>query len=570
MSGLNLLRQSLVKRSFHLWLRVSLLALVAGGLAGGLGTSCAIPDPEYCANTEQCLPVATELGMMPQVCHPSRHVCVVPGPNTCFRNEDCIADFKTPRCDLKTNSCVPCNVGDNSSCAHFTERPLCVQSSDGSGATLCVACQTSAQCPSEKPICDAQQCRKCSTHSDCEGEVKCDGGSPCTDSLVCIQEGDLRPELVGQCAQNGTGAGGRVVYVNGSDMSQCGTAINATGSSLSSPLCTLDQGLDLARTQNRHYIRVVGSSGSIQSGLNQSITMGSYAFIGAPAPSKGFPDMVTIQHRGTVFDVSNTGAVTVDQFNIFEKNAAVTALSCSGGATAPGLTLRRSILTGATPSNMPNTFAPAILLFGCNAVLDGNIIGVTSFADVTNPAATAHGVGINIIDNNGLSGLSSYLIQNNVIAGNASIGISIAFGTFPTSKFVLRFNTIYGNGRGLTSMTNSPGGVGCPGGALKEFSHSIIAGNFKYAGSQVSSGSSSCSFKDIIVDAAEMGPDPAFTKVATVDTDLDAKFRLLPGASWAIDKVTPAAAETLPSQDVYGVARPQNGKWDIGAAEYKP
>ncbi len=569
MSGLNLLRQSLAKRNFYLWLRVFLLALFGGGLAGGLGASCVVPDPEYCANTEQCPSMATELGVMQQVCHPSRHVCVVAGPNTCFSNADCNTDFKNPRCELATNTCVPCTLGDNSSCAHFTERPLCVKTNDGAG-TLCVACQTNAQCPKEKPICDAQQCRKCSSHSDCEGEVTCDSGSLCTDSLVCIQEGDLSPDLVGRCAQNGQGSTGRVVYVNGSD-AKCGLANNATGGSLGSPLCTLDEGLTVAKAQTgRHYIRVVAPTGASMVGLTDSITQGSYAFIGAPAPSKGFPDMVTIQHRGPVFAVSGTGSVMVDRFKILEVNQnADTALSCSGGPTAPGLTLRNSILTGSTPITT-NTFKPAILLVGCNVVIDGNIIGVTSFADATDPAATAHGVGINIIDNNGLSGLSSYLIQNNVIAGNASIGISIAFGTFPTSKFVIRFNTIYGNGRGLTSMSTSGGGVGCPGNAVKEFSHSIIANNFKASGSQVSGGSSSCSFKDIVVDSAETGADPAFTKVSSIDSDLGPLFRLLPTATWAIDKVTPEPGETLPSQDVYGVARPQNGKWDIGAAEYKP
>ena len=75
---------------------------------------------------------------------------------------------------------------------------------------------------------------------------------------------------------------------------------------------------------------------------------------------------------------------------------------------------------------------------------------------------------------------------------------------------------------------------------------------------------------NLVVDPAETGTDAAFTKVSTIDSDLDSLFRLLPTATWAIDKVTPAAGETLPSQDVYGVGRPQNGKWDIGAAEFKP
>ena len=73
MSGLNLLRQSLVQRSFNLPLRIFILAVLGGGLAGVLGTSCVVPDPEYCANTEQCPAVATELGMTQQVCHPTRH-----------------------------------------------------------------------------------------------------------------------------------------------------------------------------------------------------------------------------------------------------------------------------------------------------------------------------------------------------------------------------------------------------------------------------------------------------------------------------------------------------------------
>lgn len=588
MRGLSLLRQILNRQSQRIriraqwsivtatqrqsrrptdWPRIFLLAVVVGGVIGGATSSCVVPDPEYCATREQCPSVETDLGMMQLLCHPTRHVCVNAGPNTCFSDMDCTADVHFPRCDTNTNTCTSCRVGDPSdtSCAHFTDRKICVNAADGSGS-LCVGCQSNRDCSMTAPICDNQQCRKCSAHSDCEGTVWCDNNVECTDSLVCIQEGDLTTDLVGRCAQNGSLASGKVLYVNNTDPSQCGAMIAATGTSFTSPLCDLDTAIDLAAVQNRHFIRAVGTG---LKPFNKIIAQGSYTFIGAPTRTKPqYKTLAQVDVRGAFATINGTATVTFDQFDIREGNPGdIVMIRCAQTAlTPPGLTLKRSILTGGASPTM-YSFNGAIVLSSCNAIIDGNIIGVKSMAELSDPGVTVHGTAINVVDSNGGNEPSSYLIQNNIIVGNAGPGINLVGAQGSTPKITLRFNTITRNGRGIGMLA---GGVVCPpGGNMREFSHSIVFENSKDAGGTQFTNPTSCKFKDLVVGTAEGGNDPAFAKM---DPMLDAMFRLTAkseNSSCCIDKVTPVGSETLPSTDVDGIPRPQNGKWDIGASELK-
>ena len=80
----------------RVWLRLLVLAGFVGGVIGGASFSCVVPDTEYCSTREQCPMVETDFGMMQLLCHPTRHVCVNAGQNTCFSDMDC-TDFRSPR-----------------------------------------------------------------------------------------------------------------------------------------------------------------------------------------------------------------------------------------------------------------------------------------------------------------------------------------------------------------------------------------------------------------------------------------------------------------------------------------
>src|SRR5437868_11818447 len=116
------------------WLRALFLACIAGGLVGGAGPSCAVPDPEYCASSDQCVRFDSDNQPMQLICNTDRHVCM---EGQCFDSADC-KDFTAPRCDRTTRTCTACRVGDASdlSCTHFLDRKMCVADKSGT-ATLC-------------------------------------------------------------------------------------------------------------------------------------------------------------------------------------------------------------------------------------------------------------------------------------------------------------------------------------------------------------------------------------------------------------------------------------------------
>lgn len=536
--------------------RAGLLWGVLGGLAGGLSPSCVVPDPEYCATSAQCPVIDSPQGPVQLVCNTSRHVCM---SGACGSDADC-TDFAAPRCDRTTNTCTSCRVGDttDTSCTHFLDRKLCISASSGAG-TLCAECRSNTDCPAATPICDNYQCRKCGAHSDCQGALKCDDGVACTDSLVCIQEGDLPAEpagaLVGRCAQNGSGKSGRVIYVN----NQGACSETNPGSAYAMPLCSLYAGLMMATAQSRPYIRVVGKN---LKPPNATISEGSYVFVGAP--TRDFPEIATVEGRGVLFTVKDSGSLTLDQLHLVEDQANTTLVQCVGvGSLLPKLTLRSSILTGATPPTATAVSAGAVNTANCDTLLDGNIIGVRTTAELSDPMAMVHGAGL-VIGDTANNRSSSYLIQNNIIAGNAGFAVNLSGVSSDSAKFVLRFNTIVGNGR---ATQGTYGAVVCPlGSYMMEFSHSIVSDNSTFPGGSQFLFPSSCGLKDLVVGTNETGTDPLFKKSPA----LDPMFRLQAGAQnsdCCIDKVTPMAGETLPKWDVDQRPRPQGKKWDIGAAE---
>ena len=547
----------LVRRGLRAGLRAALLGGILGGLAGGLSPSCVVPDPEYCATSAQCPTVDGPQGPVRLVCNTSRHVCM---SGSCGSDADC-NDFAAPRCDRLTSTCTSCRVDDvsDTSCAHFLDRKQCISAGQG---TLCAECQTNLDCPAATPICDNYQCRRCTAPSDCEGTLKCDDGVACTDSLVCIQQGDLpgdaAQELVGRCAQNGSGQNGRVIYVN----NQTACSEGNQGNVYAMPLCSLYAGLMMATAQNRPYIRVVGKD---LKPPNSTITEGNYLFVGAP--TRDYPEIATVEGRGVLFTVKDSGSLTLDQLRLVEDQANTMLVQCVGvGSLLPKLRLRNNLLLGATPPTATAVSAGAVNVANCDTILDGNIIGARTTAELSDPLAMVHGAGL-VIGETTNNRSSSYLIQNNLIAGNAGFAVNLSGVNSDSAKFVFRFNTIVGNGR---ATQGTYGAVVCPlGSYMMEFSHSIVSDNATFPGGSQFLFPGSCGLKDLVVGSSETGTDPLFKK----SPDFDPGFRLKAGAQnrdCCIDKVSPTAGETLPATDIDRRPRPQGTKWDIGAAEFTP
>lgn len=534
-----------------LWLRASYLGCIFFALLAAMSPSCVVSDPEYCAISANCPMVDGENGPVQLVCNTFRHVCV---SGSCFADSDC-TDFAAPHCDRDSATCTSCRADDagDTSCAHFVERPRCVTKKDDAG-TICAACQKSADCPFTAPICDNYQCRKCSAHTECEGPLVCDDNSPCTDSLVCIKDGDLSDDRAGRCAQNGGEENGRVIYVN----NQSACSDTNPGNLPAMPACTLDAGLTLATVQKRRFIRVVGKD---LKKLNLTVSSGVYSFIGAP--TRDFAETATIEGLGVLFTVKDTGALTLDQLHLVQDLPNNSLVLCLGiGSVLPKLTLRNSILSGATPPSSTMVGAGALSIGNCNTILDGNIIGVSTMDALSDPLATAHGAALVIVDTANLRG-SSYLIENNIIAGNAGVAINLSGVSSDSAKFVMRFNTLTGNGRAVPGT----GSVLCPvSSSTMEFSHSIVFNNSTFAGGSQFLFPQSCGLKNLIVGKNETGTDPLFNKTP----DLDAMFRLRSSAAntdCCIDKAAPATGESFPRRDVDQRPRPQGTKWDIGASE---
>ena len=550
------------------WLRVGVLGCLIAALGIGIGLSCVAADSEYCETRVQCPYADTPLGPMQLFCHSTRHVCLLTGEGVCVKDEDCGVD--RPHCDVDTNACTPCRVGDatDKSCARFLDRPLCGTASDGSGTTLCLACRNNLDCPSATPICDSQQCRKCAAHSDCEGELHCDDGNRCIDSLVCIGEGEVSPERAGSCAQNGTSGGGRVVYVNNLDpiCMPPSTPPVTYGNQFATPLCNLESAFERAQAQSRRYIRVVGKK--VLPLLKKVEDGAAYSFIGAPA--KAYRDLATVEVQGLLFDVHGTSWLTLDQLDILERTANATVISCSGNTTgpAPRFTLRRSILRGSTTMEVIDPSQAAVAISNCTAVIDSNVIGVASLTDLTSATAAAHGQGLSIGDARRKDPLTSYLIQNNLIAGNIGVAMDLQGTSGGTPSFVVRFNTIVGNGRNTPAQS---GAVFCAMNAKgQEFSHSIVWNNSLSAGEHSQFFSASwCGVRDLVVGTGEAAlNNPAFKYQSP---QLDESLHLIAGQNpCCIDQVTAGSGEILPALDLVGTKRPQGPKWDIGAFELRP
>lgn len=542
---------------------------LAACLTAGLGSGCIVPDPEYCTGDDQC---GTQSGAEARkVCHPTRHLCMEVTPGSCFKDDDC--PLATPRCDRVTSQCSACLPdGTDMSCLRVSASARCTAVSGGDAR--CVECGTNLDCPKERPICDSStsQCRACAQHSDCEGELYCDTGQKCTDSLVCIKDGDLPEGRAGHCAAN-YGMSARVVYVKYLDNStDCMTKdVPANGFSPTTPVCTLSYGLKQARAMNIRYIRLLGDSIDV---ATEVFTDGPFYIIGAPR--KGSTKNVVMNARGLAIDVSYKGNVTLDQVDVLELLPGQGPIQCLTNivpANASWLRIYGSTIGGMTrPGDFPSPYNPGIIVTLCNLIIDRCVIGVSKKSSLTDPQAGAHAFGIQIRDFvSGTAPARTLTIQNSIFAGNLITGLLFDDIDNTGTKALIQYNTIVGNGRQSSSMG---GALVCPfkGSAApaKRFLNNLIIDNQLSSGSQFSR-AEECTFFNNVVGTKDMTP-AAIMGIKHLDADLDENLRLISSdknRQSCIDQGAAAADEAQPAYDLDGNVRPKikGGKLDIGATE---
>jgi len=163
------------------------------------GLVCALPTP-YCLG-DLCVACLTDTNCGNKVCEPSSRTCV-----DCVTNGDCKSD--KPYCFAnKCRQClVPENCGDPLlSCD--TREGKCVtacqadEDCDGANAicssemAVCVACELAADCPADRPHCEANRCVGCTVDEDCDSaEPVCDPGK--SECVECLEDA--------HCGEGGT------------------------------------------------------------------------------------------------------------------------------------------------------------------------------------------------------------------------------------------------------------------------------------------------------------------------------------------------------------------------------
>src|SRR5688500_11067383 len=133
---------------------------------------CASPTP-YCYGS-LCVACLTDANCGNKFCEPSSHTCV-----DCVTSGDCKND-KPYSFAEKRRECLLSETCGAPALACDTRDGRCVAACDGEDDCLgaesvclptlavCVACAVDADCPDDKPRCEANKCVACRVNEDCD------------------------------------------------------------------------------------------------------------------------------------------------------------------------------------------------------------------------------------------------------------------------------------------------------------------------------------------------------------------------------------------------------------------
>lgn len=492
------------------------------------GTSkfrCTNPDFPYCdLSKKRCI----EMPDM-TMCEASGSICVAPDMGD-------MGDMGVPE-DMQCQ--VPCFALDM-------------------GPDLSPSCTTSAQCPDDKPICDAQHCRKCtgggddaecSAHSAsnprCEmttgqcvvcspanskqsSDCKTATAPVCGTGNACrgCQSLDECTSLV--CNRDGTCAdGATVTYANNTNSATVTCSDAPHTSTPAAPYCEIQKAIDNLGAKT--IVRVFPSAAAYG---KLSVSSGGVSIIGPPAtPTSCATAGNCVKISGDLSNPAVTvgGALTAVAFDGIEITAGGTGqngIACNNATLGPSVAVRRSWIHA----------------------VSGIGINTTNCKLTADQVQLDHNPGGGVL----LTG-SQYAITNCFIFGNGTTGPGVTFGA-GSSELAggpgFAHNTVAKN-----VTLAGVGGIACNSGTTN-ITNSIVVSNTPTN----TGGSGACNFINTVT-TTTTGPDfvdgngPAF--------DFHLAGRTANNLSCCIDQI--ASSPVLNDYD--GRVRPINIKWDTGAHE---
>ncbi len=353
----------------------------------------------------------------------------------CLSNEHCLLATAS-RCGELSNECESCDA--DSDCGHVYGKTVC----DTSGPSgECVQCTDSqSHCldvTPTTPICDANECRACRTHADCDIA----GG-------VCNR-------ATGECLEES-----EVIYVDKDD----GDCASDGGGTRAAPFCVLQDGVDEASSTARDVILV--EARDVDSDSYMPITMsdaGTVWIVGRNG-AKVSPIAINI----SVVYVTGETDLTVDGLELFNGSVSGVGMECDGSiSTQPSVSIIQSDIHDNNGGGVDATDCTVTL--DSNTITDNNGGGV----DATDCTVTLDS---NTITGNNGGGISlsscGFVLMNNFVTGNgptATVGGVRISGT--EEPRIFEYNTVAGN---FVSSAVA-GGIRCD--DPVEIRNSIVYGN---------------------------------------------------------------------------------------------
>ncbi len=418
---------------------------------------------------------------------------------------------------------APADAADagSASCTADTECPVTAPHCAAGG--ICVACDDSAQCSADKPVCDpgTNTCRGCTSDTECPSNA-CN-----LDSGVCRSSAD-------------------VIYASPAGVT--------TGTCTQAAPCALDHAFAVIDA-TRFVVRMLpGSYAGNVSIVGKQVVIDGYGATlngGNAAPALAATDGANVR----------LGGLTILYLTASSGGTAVDCRVATAGAAVPTLYLADVAV---------DSSAAVAAAIGCNlTVADSRFHGRSPDAAAivcADPSVTTitrsmidGGGGIVSLGAGSSMGITNSIIANQVNAQGSLVGGS--FGTGAAGSLSVSFSTIINSPikctTGIPACANGTAAGVC-------VANSIIIGT---GGDQVTGSACQMSY-DLIMPQAVAPPGNNRVNIDPLFVDAANKNYALKPSSPAIDSADPSA--TPPATDYAGTPRPQGPRSDVGAFEYKP
>jgi hypothetical protein len=499
-----------------------LLVFVAAGVAAGLAAPSCRRNSLYCDTSHPCSDSTRPF------CDFNGRECVSAAPDlaggACQVSAQC--PNQMPICE--GGSCRACSSSaDNAECAnHNNSTPYC---NPATGA--CVQCSQSTECSGTTPICGSDGiCRPCQTHAECP-------------SGICLFDG----ASAGECADVAL-----VAYVdNKGSVSTCNAnGMVHDGNSPFTAFCDIPSGV----SSPKPFVLVTGHGNTGAAYSSFSISGSTTKTIVGPGLGSSNPALifdVTVDQVAVTASGGNTISLVLDGLEIGDRSLSNghNGVSCttSGGSMAK-IAIRRSTIQRAGLFGITST--------SCDITVDQSIVG---------PSNNSGGLYLKTSD---------FTLQNSVVQKNGSATSTFGGVQITTLGPAFRGNIINVDvlNNACENQNNRYSGIDCAMGTVSVLNTAVLGNTVGVPTGPVEL-RGTCS----VDHSAFSGATGTNTNLAncTVGDVFAADFSPLTtaGGSCPTTVIGKGAAAfsgaTAPSYDLNGAARPQpaTSSSDIGAIE---